>query len=280
MDDTDGLTIGELARRTGVAAATLRSWEARHGFPRPRRLAGGHRRYDRDDTAVIAEVLAQRAAGLSLPAAITQATTGPAPVTGSVFAAVSRQHPSLQPQVLGQTALLALSRAIEDEYCARATRAVLFASFQQQNYFERSEQRWLELARTAIAVVVFADFTAPASARPGLVKIPLPAGAPLQREWALVCAARDYPVCLAGWEIPAQGASRPQDRRFEVVWSLDPRVVADAAAACAQLAESLHPGLRLTAHLPTGPLPPASADLQHATSLITRMATYLDNYPR
>ena len=29
------LTIGDLADRTGVPPATLRSWEARHGFPVP-----------------------------------------------------------------------------------------------------------------------------------------------------------------------------------------------------------------------------------------------------
>ena len=46
----DGLSIGELARRTGVPAATLRSWEDRYGFPRPQRLGGGHRRYAEGDT--------------------------------------------------------------------------------------------------------------------------------------------------------------------------------------------------------------------------------------
>lgn len=49
----DGLSIGELAKRTGVPAPTLRSWEDRCGFPRPRRLAGGHRRYDEGDIALI-----------------------------------------------------------------------------------------------------------------------------------------------------------------------------------------------------------------------------------
>jgi MerR family transcriptional regulator, light-induced transcriptional regulator len=274
--DAGALTIGELVRRTGVPAATLRSWEGRYGFPRPRRLAGGHRRYASGDASVIEEVLAQRAAGLSLPAAIAQATAETAPAAGSVFAALRRRHPGLQPHVLGKATLLALTRAIEDEYCARAGHAVLFASFQQQRFFQHSEQRWRELARTAQAVVVFADFTTPASPGSALVKVPLPGGVPLRREWALVCAARDYPACLAGWEFPDQRTGR----RFEVVWSLDPRVVADAAAACAQLAESLSPGLQLTARLPAGPPPPASADLQRATGLLIRMASYLDNFPR
>ena len=52
-----GLSIGGLARATGVPAATLRSWEDRYGFPRPQRLAGGHRRYEKGDSALIEEVL-------------------------------------------------------------------------------------------------------------------------------------------------------------------------------------------------------------------------------
>ena len=45
----DSLTISELTRLTGVPSPTLRSWESRYGFPRPRRLPGGHRRYARSD---------------------------------------------------------------------------------------------------------------------------------------------------------------------------------------------------------------------------------------
>ena len=34
------------AAMLGVSANTLRSWERRYGFPRPRRSAGGHRQYE------------------------------------------------------------------------------------------------------------------------------------------------------------------------------------------------------------------------------------------
>ena len=68
----DGMTIGELADRTGVPAATLRSWESRYRFPRPQRMGSGHRRYAPGDVALIEEVLRQRAAGLSLPTAIAR----------------------------------------------------------------------------------------------------------------------------------------------------------------------------------------------------------------
>jgi DNA-binding transcriptional MerR regulator len=45
--------IGALARRLGVAAATLRDWERRYGIGPGGRTAGGHRRYRPDDVARI-----------------------------------------------------------------------------------------------------------------------------------------------------------------------------------------------------------------------------------
>lgn len=185
MDDPqgDGLSIGELASRTDVPAPTLRSWESRYGFPRPRRLAGGHRRYDPGDIALIEDVLRLRASGMSLPTAISQVTTHPRQAERSVFAGLRRRHPSLAPQVLRKATLLALTRAIEDECCARAEYAALFASFQSERNYRQSQRRWNELARTAQVVVVFADFGDPATTDASPVKIPLPAGAPLRREW-------------------------------------------------------------------------------------------------
>src|SRR5688572_19689368 len=40
-----GLTIGAIARATGIPVQTLRTWERRYGFPRPERTESGHRRY-------------------------------------------------------------------------------------------------------------------------------------------------------------------------------------------------------------------------------------------
>jgi MerR family transcriptional regulator, light-induced transcriptional regulator len=39
------LSIGALSRATGVAVETIRTWEARYGFPRPERKPSGHRVY-------------------------------------------------------------------------------------------------------------------------------------------------------------------------------------------------------------------------------------------
>jgi len=42
------LSIGALSRATGVATATLRTWERRYGFPQPLRRPSGHRLYPLD----------------------------------------------------------------------------------------------------------------------------------------------------------------------------------------------------------------------------------------
>jgi DICT domain-containing protein len=104
----------------------------------------------------------------------------------------------------------------------------------------------------------------------------VPAAAPMRREWTLVCAARDYPACLTAWEFPGQDGTAEADRRFEVLWTLSPRSVREAATICAQLAELFVPGLRVADRLPPDPAPPASADLQQATGLFSRMIGYLD----
>jgi MerR family transcriptional regulator, light-induced transcriptional regulator len=281
-ESQEGLSIGELAKRTEVPAATLRSWEDRYGFPRPHRLAGGHRRYDQGDIGLIEAVVRLRAAGMSLQAAIGQATSAAGQPESSVFAGLRRRHAGLIPQVLRKATLLALTRAMEDECCARAERPVLFAAFQQRRFFLQSQRRWNELARTARVAVVFADFGEPAAASgpppgPAPIRVPLPADAPARREWTLVCDSPDYPACVAGWEFPGQPQGGDASRRFEVIWSADPQVVRDAAAICAQLARSVRPGLgSLLDALPSEPPAPASADLRRAAGLLTRMTSYLE----
>lgn len=199
----------------------------------------------------------------------------PEPET-SVFAGLRRLHPELQPQLLSKTTLTALSRAMEDECCARAERPVLFVSFQRQRFYHHSEQRWANLARTGKAVVVFADF--PESEKvASLLKIPVPRNAPLRREWAFVCDSPNYPAALAGWELPDQRRAADGERRFETLWTVDPAAVRHAARICIALVRQFAPG-----HAPTlgelleGDPAPASGDLKSAAALLNRMVGYLE----
>jgi PAS domain S-box-containing protein len=52
----DGLTLKAVSRRTGIPAATLRTWEHRYRFMRPRRSATGIRLYGEDEIARIEQV--------------------------------------------------------------------------------------------------------------------------------------------------------------------------------------------------------------------------------
>jgi len=60
------LTIGELARRAGVATSALRFYEA-EGLLAGSRSAGGHRQYPRHALRRVAFIRAAQAVGLSLP---------------------------------------------------------------------------------------------------------------------------------------------------------------------------------------------------------------------
>src|SRR5215218_338432 len=240
------LTISDLAERTGVPPATLRSWESRYDFPRPTRLAGGHRRYAERDVAAVLEVLRHRDSGLALEAAVRRTASEP-PQTWSLYAELRRRHTELVPQRLSKSTLVALSHAIEDECCARAEQPLLFGGFQRDKFLRESYARWVELARTASTAVVFADLGSPREPRPGVpVEVALPQEAPLNREWIVVCDAPDLPALMVAVERPGQETVPDSRRRFEAVWTVDPRVVRHASRAAAALAAENRPELRAT----------------------------------
>jgi len=268
------LTIREVSQRTGIPVAGLRNWERRYGLPRPERSAGGQRRYRESDCAVLAEVLRGRDRGLSLPAAIAQATAA-APET-SVFAGLRRRHPDLRVHVLPKPVLLVLTLAIEDECCARAQRPILVGCFQQQRFYAAARARWASLARTAEHTLVFADFSALRELPGPVSEIPIPRDSPVQREWALVCDAPDLPGCVIGWERPGQDGKADAHRIFEALWSVDPAVVRSATMIAAGLAEVASPGhfASLQARL-AEPAVPGSADLLRASGLLERTLDYL-----
>ncbi|MCF6377399.1 MerR family transcriptional regulator [Nocardioides KLBMP 9356] len=273
------LTIGDLARRTAVPTTTLRSWESRYGFPRAERARdAGHRRYPESEVRAVLDVLDLRRSGLALHTAVQRVTEAPVR-SSSVFAEIRWRHPALAPQVLSRPTLVAMSRAVEDECCARAVEPVLFGGFQRETFLRGSYRRWRELARTARSAVVFADFASPAPVEPGLpIEVALPRDAQLNREWLVICDSPDLPAFLTAVERPGQDAARPDDRVFEALWSVDPRVVRDAGRVAAVLADRYRPGWREDVDdvVPAGDPEPGSPDLHRASALFDRMLGYLD----
>ncbi|MEJ6401742.1 redox-sensitive transcriptional activator SoxR [Yoonia sp. 2307UL14-13] len=62
---TQGLAIGDLAYRTGLAVSAIRFYET-HGIVKPLRNKGGHRRYGRADIRRLSFVMAAQKLGFPL----------------------------------------------------------------------------------------------------------------------------------------------------------------------------------------------------------------------
>ena len=267
------LSIREVSERTGLTIPTLRAWESRYGFPEPERLPGGHRRYDEQTVAAIRSVVRERRSGLSLEAAIERARTTGSAAEPSVFAAIRRAAPELPVQVMGVGSMLAISRAIEDECYAHGDRHVIFGAFQQERFYRSAIPRWRELARTGDHAVVFADF---ARSRPDgkPVELVLEADSVLRREWAVVCDSPTFTACLSGWERP-QG--RADNRRFEAIWTVEPKLVRHASRACVEFVRRTSPDLAtaIATRLQAQPVR-GSDDLRNATIVTNRVVGYLD----
>lgn len=275
------LTIGDVAERTGVSASALRMWEIRYGFPVPTRLTSGHRRYDESQVETVLEVVRRRDSGIRLDVAIEQAvrssTAIAAPTNPSVYAELRRLHPWLHPQRLQKSTLIALSWAIEDEFCSRALGAHLFAAFQHERYWAPARDRWAELARSARSAHVFATFDTGSGGTP--VEVPLAADAPMRREWVVLCDAPGLAAGLSAWEVPGQHDVPEQKRIFESLWTVDPVAVRDGARVCAQVVADagLDPEHELEMAL-VGPVLDTKADLAYVTSIFNRVVAYVDHF--
>jgi len=277
VSDAAHLTIGDVAARTGISAATLRAWERRHDFPRPERLPGGHRRYRDDQCDQVLEVIRRRNGGVRLEVAIADvlmSSSHQGPGAPSVFASLRARHPHLESLHLRKSMMKSLSWAIEDEALATAARPVIFGNFQRTKHFEVARPRWEELSRVADVAVVFSAFdemrldTTP-------VRIPLPGDAPMLHEWSVVVDSAEFCAALSAWEIPGQDAKRNQDRVMEGMWTVDPWVVRDAALSCVRVATDCgyDDGGQMLKTLEERPVSAASAPM---VTLFNRIVSYAD----
>ena len=273
------LTIAELAREIDLTPATLRAWEARHGFPHPSRGAGGHRRYRPDDLEAIRSVLAARRSGATLRAAIARVqAAGPEPAT-SVFAALRRGPRRIETRQASKRAMVALSRALEDECSTRAEQGLLVGAFQKRRFYAQAEERWRDLTRPARLAVVFADFARVRRPGDGPAEVPIARDLPFEQEWAIVYLAPRNSALLLGRELPGAAAVDPE-RRFEFVWSAQPELVLQALEAAVHLAEQTAPAVasELASELASFP-GPLALDPEFVTALTNRMVAYLDPLP-
>jgi DNA-binding transcriptional MerR regulator len=266
------LRMRDVVDRTGVGEATLRAWEARYGFPEPRRLASGHRRYDERDVEAVRQAVRLRDGGVPVKEAIERARRGAEEPPGSIFAALRRERPELQVSRLPKRSLIAISRAIEDESAYGASDLLLFGAFRRERHYRASEPRWRELSRACELACVFADFKGVRRPRGGPVEIPIGAHDPLAREWSVVCDSSDRAACMVGWEPPGQEDVPDADRQFETIWTADRETARSAARICCGLAPDQTGAIveRLAE-----PVVRSGDELRRAEALTARMIAYL-----
>ena len=276
FNDNNLLSIGDVVRATGLNEATLRAWERRYGFPQPQREPSGHRRYPSEEVERILRVAAERERGVALPVAIERARLAPSHVP-SLFAQLRERRPDLQPMTVHKRHLTPLAHAIEEESAARAERALLIASFQRERFYRQSEARWAELAAGAEAAFVFADFQRLRRPRRGPAELPVDRSHPVTREWALICAAPEHGACMVAWEPPGRSRHGDAQREFELLLSVEPTVVREAAEAATALAAPLAPELAEKARGYLGQLAPPRPDaqLRLSSSITARLLSSL-----
>ena len=256
-------------------------WESRYGFPEPRRLPSGHRRYSEADLQRIRVVVHAREEGLPLPLAIRRARELGADPHPSVYAALRHRFPYLHPHPVAKRTLIAISRAIEDECASMAPKPLMLACFQRERFYRRAQPRWTELARTAQRAIVMADFPRLRRPQGAPAEVPLSPEDPLIREWILVCDAPELSACLVAWERPRL---RRAPRRFEFIWTAEPEVVREAARQCCMLVARKAADLvdDLQERLADAPEPAIGSRLRATVGLATRIAMYVsgeDDYP-
>ncbi len=206
--------------------------------------------------------------------------TPPADIASSVYWQLAKR-PHLTSYRLSKATLIALSWAIEDQFCTPAESPLLFGAFQRPKFYRPAHRRWQHLAATAAHAMVFAEFDDQPGEQPagGPVRIRLTADSALAQEWVIVCDSRDLPVVLAAWEIPGQTMVAERDRMFQAVWTMEPEAVRLSSRICAQVAadsgiEEAAPVLYAVADNP----PPAVIGPAEASELFSRVIAYLDRF--
>jgi DICT domain-containing protein len=276
LEEEPQLSIGAVVKATGLGEATLRAWERRYGFPQPRREPSGHRRYGAEEVERILRVVAERERGIALPLAIERARAAGTGVP-SLYALLRDRRPDLQPVTVRKEHLTPLARAIEEESAARAERALLIGSFQRERFYRRSEPRWRELARGAEAAFVFADFERVRQQAGAPAELPIDRSHPVSREWALICAAPEHGACMVAWEPPGRRRSGNTRREFELLLSVEPVVVREAAEAAVALAAAIEPAVakRAQNYLEDLAPPRAASQLRLSGSITARLLSSL-----
>jgi MerR family transcriptional regulator, light-induced transcriptional regulator len=153
---------------------------------------------------------------------------------------------------------------------------LVFGAFQREELYLQSAPRWQELARTADACFVFADFGGASGPTARPVRIPLDRDSPLLREWAVVVHSAEFSTVLTGWEVPA---GDPDGQRwFETIFTFEPEAIRVAVATCLAAARSAGISEETVLRDPgTSTMAPPRTPTAGVDALMLRAFTYLQD---
>jgi transposase-like protein len=119
-----GLTVAAVARRLGIAPATLRTWDRRYGLGPSEHSAGSHRRYSHEDLARLEHMRRLVVSGVTPgeAAAACLTLTEIEPSSPSTAGGAIIPTPGASPAVRG---LARAARALDGESCVRIIRESL-----------------------------------------------------------------------------------------------------------------------------------------------------------
>ena len=271
------LTIGTVAEQTGVSVPVLRSWEQRHGFPTATRLPSGHRRYTQQDVDAIIQVGRSATPGCRWKRPSNGPGTDAAPKPArSIFADLRAASPDLTPHTLSKRSMLAISRAIEDEFCARAERPLLIGSLPTRGVLP-AVSRALAIARRHRR----------SGGRHGRLRL-----RPASDDTTDRVGPRRQPAAPAGVDDrvrcarlgglprrlgrPGQTAAPDADRMFEAIWTAEPPVVRQASHIGLDLIARQAPQLSRCPRSSLRSTPSIPRRVRRATELTNRIIAYLD----
>jgi DNA-binding transcriptional MerR regulator len=117
----NGIRTNAAAVMLGVSPNTLRSWERRHGFPRPHRSAGGHRQYSLTEIEALRQTLSEThnvSSAIALARERGEGPSSPVRLTAAFGAFDERRANSLLEESL---TLRSYERTIEEVLLAAVT---------------------------------------------------------------------------------------------------------------------------------------------------------------
>ncbi|HHP7230811.1 MAG TPA: DICT sensory domain-containing protein [Xenococcaceae cyanobacterium] len=144
--------------------------------------------------------------------------------------------PDWRPQMYFKSSLTALSHAMEDRLLADSDVPLVIASFQRERFYRQEAHRYGRIGNKSDQVYVLAapetDFTNSSGVYETVAFEPSDS---LAQEWHLVVISKQYACCLICGEKPATAphkkatSAMDANRRFEGIWTFDPKVSYKAA---------------------------------------------------